>query len=269
MDARKKIMTTNYKNIVVHYTVSGKGRAVVCLHGFLENLGMWDEIAKVLSLKYKVICIDLLGHGQTENLGYIHTMEDQARMVKHVLSEEKIRKSLIIGHSMGGYIALAFAELFPENVKGICLLNSTPFPDDEEKKRNRDRAVVAVKRQHNNFVKLAIPNLFSEENRQRLKKEIDQVSQEALKTSTQGIAAALEGMKIREDRSRFLYQTDFPVLVVISKNDPAIDVVNLEEQVRSSKAQNLILWDGHMSHIENTHDVIHGLSKFCKEIYKS
>ena len=262
-------MITVYKNINVHYTVSGKGRAVVCLHGFLENLHMWDEISKVLALKYKVICIDLLGHGKTESLGYIHSMEDQAKMVKSVLNEQKIRKCIIIGHSMGGYIALAFAELFPQNVKGICLLNSTPAPDNEEKKKNRDRAVIAVKKQHTNFVKMAIPNLFSEENRFRLKKEIDAVTKEALNTSVQGIAAALEGMKIREDRSRFLYQTDFPVLVVISKNDPAIDVVNPEEQVRSSKAQNLILWDGHMSHIENTHEVIHGLSKFCKEIYKS
>jgi pimeloyl-ACP methyl ester carboxylesterase len=262
-------MTTNYKNINVHYRVSGKGRSVVLLHGFLENLHMWDEISKVLSLKYKVICIDLLGHGKTESLGYIHTMEDQAKMVKFVLNEQKIRKSIIIGHSMGGYIALAFSELFPKNVKGICLLNSTPAPDDEEKRKNRDRAVIAVKKQHTNFVKIAIPNLFSEENRYRLKKEIDLVTKEALKTSVQGIAAALEGMKIREDRSRFLYQTDFPVLVVISKNDPAIDVISLEEQVRTSKAQNLILWDGHMSHIENTHDVIHGLSKFCKEVYKS
>ena len=149
------------------------------------------------------------------------------------------------------------------------MLNSTPAPDNEEKRKNRDRAVIAVKKQHTNFVKMAIPNLFSEENRHRLKKEIDAVTKEALKTSVQGIAAALEGMKIREDRSRFLYQTDFPVLVVISKNDPAIDVIDLEEQVRSSKAQNLILWDGHMSHIENTHEVIHGLSKFCKEVYKS
>ena len=262
-------MTTDYKNIKVHFTVSGKGRSVVLLHGFLENLGMWDEISKVLSLKYKVICIDLLGHGKTESLGYIHSMEDQAKMVKFVLNEQKIRKSILIGHSMGGYIALAFAQLFPKNVKGICLLNSTPAPDNEEKRKNRDRAVIAVKKQHTNFVKMAIPNLFSEENRHRLKKEIDAVTKEALKTSVQGIAAALEGMKIRGVRSRFLYQTDFPVLVVISKNDPAIDVIDLEEQVRSSKAQNLILWDGHMSHIENTHEVIHGLSKFCKEVYKS
>ncbi|MFD1314132.1 alpha/beta fold hydrolase [Namhaeicola litoreus] len=262
-------MTSTYKNISVHYTVSGKGRSVVLLHGFLENLGMWVEIAKVLSLKYKVICIDLLGHGKTESIGYIHTMEDQAKMVKFILNEQKIRKSVFIGHSMGGYVALAFAELFPKNVKGLCLLNSTPAPDDEEKRKNRDRAVIAVKKQHTNFVKLAIPNLFSEENRHRLKKQIDAVTEEALKTSVQGIAAALEGMKIREDRTKFLHQSDFPILVVISKNDPAIDVYHLEKLVRASKAQNLILWDGHMSHIENTQEVLHGLSKFCKEVYKS
>ncbi len=74
-----------HKKTNVHFTVSGKGSAVVLLHGFLENGTMWGEIASVLSEKHKIICIDLLGHGKTENHGYIHTMEDQAEMVKAVL----------------------------------------------------------------------------------------------------------------------------------------------------------------------------------------
>jgi len=104
--------TFQYKNISISYAVSGKGSAVVLLHGFLENKTMWHKIKKVLSKKYKVVSIDLLGHGKTESLGYVHTMEDQAEMIKAVLNHLKLRKYVLIGHSMGGYISLAFAKKF-------------------------------------------------------------------------------------------------------------------------------------------------------------
>jgi len=115
----------NYKNIQIRYTSTGKGRVVVLLHGFLENLNMWDTIVPKLAKKNRVITIDLLGYGKSENLGYIHTMEDQAQLVKAVLKHLRLRKYILIGHSMGGYISLAFAELFPHSLKGLCLLNST------------------------------------------------------------------------------------------------------------------------------------------------
>lgn len=98
-----------YKNTAVHFSDYGKGTAVVLLHGFLENQTMWDDTVAVLSKKYRVITIDLLGHGLTENLGYIHTMEQMAEAVREVLVHLKVRKSFFVGHSMGGYVALAFA----------------------------------------------------------------------------------------------------------------------------------------------------------------
>src|SRR5690606_33729582 len=106
--------TLSYKNIAINYTDQGKGTAVVLLHGFLENLHMWDSLKNELSRKYRVIAIDLLGHGKTDCLGYIHSMEDNADCVHAVLSELRIRKAVLAGHSMGGYIALAFAELYPD-----------------------------------------------------------------------------------------------------------------------------------------------------------
>jgi len=96
--------------------------------------------------KNRVITIDLLGHGNSECLGYIHSMEDNADMIHEILSELRIRKAIFVGHSMGGYVALAFAELYPETVKGIVLLNSTSRADSEERKLNRDRAIKVVKK---------------------------------------------------------------------------------------------------------------------------
>jgi len=223
---------------------------------------MWNEIHPQLAKNNQIICIDLLGHGETGNLGYIHSMEDQANMVKFVLDHLKLEKYILIGHSMGGYVSLALAELYPKNINGICLMNSTAQPDDEEKRKNRDRTIKAVKKYPETFVRLAIPNLFSEENRKILIPEIKQVTKEALKTSLQGIVAALEGMKIREDRTSILQTKDFPVLMVISKKDPALEYQPLIDQTKNTPVIIQEFPDGHMSHFENKNELIEVFKKF-------
>ena len=112
-------MTFSYKNTSVHFTSKGTGRTLVLLHGFLENSSMWDVISESLLKKYRVVCIDLLGHGATENHGYIHTMQEQAEMVVAVLKHLRLRKYIIVGHSMGGYIALEVSKIVSKNIKGL------------------------------------------------------------------------------------------------------------------------------------------------------
>ena len=163
--------TIIYKNTKISYTDQGKGTAVILLHGFLENKTMWDNYILPLSKNHRVITIDLLGHGQTECLGYVHAMEDQADMVYAILIFLRLRKVILVGHSMGGYVALAYAELYPDYVKGVFLLNSTARADSNERKNNRDRAIKAVKQNYSNFVRLSISNLFSEDNREKLEME--------------------------------------------------------------------------------------------------
>ena len=170
-----------YKNTKISYSDTGKGNAVVLLHGFLENQKMWQDLVPELCKKYRVVTIDLLGHGETECLGYVHSMEENAEVVRAVLSKLRIRKAIFAGHSMGGYVALAFAELYPAIVKGLVLLNSTSKADSEERKTNRDRAIKAVKKDYTAFVRLSITNLFSEENREKMIDEIEKVKLEALK----------------------------------------------------------------------------------------
>lgn len=236
------------------------------LHGFLENRQMWDFFVSELSKKYRVIAIDLLGHGGSECLGYLHTMEDQADMVHEILSELRIKKVLFAGHSMGGYIALAFAELYPEMVKGIALVNSTSRADSEERKQNRDRAIKAVKKDHTAFVRLSIANLFSEANRERLSEAIEQVKMQALQTPLQGIVAALEGMKMRKDREVLLHFGPYPVVLVLGKNDPVLPYEETAAQVDSTKASLVTFPDGHMSLIENRDDLLQTLTDFFKKI---
>ena len=258
--------TTTFKNTKISYTDQGKGTALVLLHGFLENQSMWKAFIPELAKKYRIITIDLLGHGETECLGYVHTMEDQADMVHHVLHELKIRKAVLIGHSMGGYVALAFAELYPGNVKGIVLQNSTSRADSEERKANRDRAILAVKQNYSAFIRMSIANLFSEDNRERLTDTIEEVKSEALKTPLQGIVAALEGMKIRKDREAILHFASYPIQLILGKKDPVLNYTENLEQIEGTQVQLTTFEDGHMSHFENKNDLLYTLTKFLNQL---
>lgn len=255
-----------FKNTSISYSETGKGTAIVLLHGFLENQSMWDNYIATFSKKNRVITIDLLGHGETECLGYVHSMEDNADVVHAVLSELRIRKAILVGHSMGGYVALAFAEMYPENVKGLILLNSTARADSEERKLNRDRAVRAVKQSFINFISLSIANLFSEKNRERLVNEIESVKNKALKTPLQGIVASLEGMKIRKDREVLLHLTAFPKLLILGEKDPVLPFEETKQQIDDTEVQLVTFPDGHMSHIENQEALTEVLLKFFKSV---
>ena len=243
--------TTHFKNTKISYTEQGKGNAVILLHGFLENSTMWDYLAPVLAKKNRVICIDLLGHGQTDCLGYIHNMEDMADAIHYVISKLKIRKAVFIGHSMGGYVALAFAELYPEMMKGLVLLNSTSRADSDERIANRTRAIKAVKQNYVAAVRMSISNLFSEENREKLISQIEWVREEALQTPLQGIIAAQEGMKLRKDREVILHFSTYPILLILGKKDPVLNYEENVEQIDGTKVKLISFNDGHMSHIEN------------------
>jgi pimeloyl-ACP methyl ester carboxylesterase len=258
--------TLLYKNTQISYSDTGKGTAVVLLHGFLENKTMWDFYVSELSKKNRIITIDLLGHGETESLAYIQTMEENADMVHDVLSKLRIRKAILVGHSMGGYVALAFAELYPEKMKGLVLLNSTSKEDSPERKKNRDRAIKAVKKDYETFIRLSIANLFSEDNREILAKEIEQVKIHALKTPLQGIVASLEGMKIRKDREFLLHTTTYQKLLILGKKDPVLNYEENLEQIKNTDVELVTFPDGHMSSIENQTELLAVFADFFKRI---
>src|SRR5690554_3916601 len=110
---------------MLNFKVEGKGNPVVLIHGYLENMQMWEDYAKQLSKDFQVIRMDLPGHGDSAVLNEIHSMELVAREIKEVLDFLKITKTLVVGHSMGGYVSLALTELFPEKVKALVLMNSS------------------------------------------------------------------------------------------------------------------------------------------------
>jgi pimeloyl-ACP methyl ester carboxylesterase len=251
-----------YKNTVINYSDIGQGSAIVLLHGFLENMSMWDFCIATLSKNNRIISIDLLGHGKTDCLGYVHTMEDQSDMIFTLLQNLKIKKATFIGHSMGGYVALAFAEQYPKNIDKLALLNSTSKADSAEKVNNRNRAIKAVKHNYSNFVRLSVGNLFSTDNQTRLANEIESVKLEALQTPLQGIIAALEGMKIRKDRETIFHDLKCSKLLILGEKDAVLDFEATKIQAENSDITLVPLSGGHMSHIENQEELLSILMRF-------
>lgn len=254
-----------YRSVNFSYSDEGKGTAIVLLHGFLENRLMWEEFSNSLPKSYRKIAIDLPGHGDSENLGYIHTMEDMAAMVKALIDHLKIKKHFCIGHSMGGYVTLALAEKYPDQIRGLVLMNSTSRADTEQKKINRDRAVVLAKKSHKTYIRLSIPNLFRPKNRKIFAQELKEVKKQALKTSKQSVIAAIEGMKIRPDREVLLHFSPYPVMLIAGQADPVLDFKDLKEQMQAEKVVGLTTANGHMSHIEDKDLIFNALKRFIKE----
>lgn len=255
-----------YKNAHIAYSDEGTGKVVVLLHGFLENSNMWQYLQPKLIKQYRVICIDLLGHGKSESVGYVHTMEEMADAVYEVLHQLNIEKAIFVGHSMGGYVSLAFADLYPEMMNGLVLLNSTTYADSDERKANRDRAIKAVKHNYKAAISMSIANLFSEANREKLITEINWAREEALETPLQGIVAAQEGMKLRKDRERLLHNTSFAKMLILGKKDPVLDFNENKLQVNGTEVELISFEDGHMSHLENKNELEKTLLDFLKNI---
>jgi len=256
----------SYKNIDVSYSDQGKGPVLLLLHGFLENKKMWLTIQPELLKRNRVICVDLLGHGKTGNLGYIHKMEDQANMILALMKSLRLRKYALIGHSMGGYVAMALAAKNTPAIRGIFLMNSTPAGDTLEKQKNRDRAIAAVKKNYKTFVKISIPNLFSAENQVRLKPQITAVTKEALAMNLQGIISALEGMKIRADHTTFLQEANLVKYMLIGEADPVLNKDKLLKLAALVEATTVVLPGGHMSHLEDKIGLLGALKKFTASV---
>lgn len=244
-------MVTSYRQAEIHYESYGKGKTVVLLHGFLENSSIWEEFVPEIAKNHQVVTIDLLGHGKTGCVGYIHTMEEMAEAVHAVFLDLKISDAAFIGHSMGGYVSLAFLEKYSEKVRSITLLNSTPEPDSEERKENRDRAIDLVKRNPQAFISMALSNLLTSENNKKFAKELQKLKGEALKMPKQGIIAALEGMKVRKNRSKILKFSKKEKYIIAGKEDPVLAYKSAESTAKYCECRFLALNGGHLSFIED------------------
>ena len=250
------------KNCCLRYNVSGSGPVIVLLHGYLENLFVWDTITPALEKTFTVLRVDLPGHGKSECSESEISMEFMAGCVRQLLDKLNIKKIFLIGHSMGGYVSLAFTEMFPELLSGVCLFHSNPYADSSEKKTSRLADVdVVLNGGKEDLANRAIPNLFASQNLQKFSGEVERVKSIARATSNDGVIGALKGMANRPDRSDVIINTEVPVSFILGKYDKLIPP-DLVEKMKTSfkKARFLILKNsGHMGYIEEPNQAIEAI----------
>ena len=261
-------MNVQFRRAPVHFTVEGDGPVVVLLHGFLEDSSIYGSMARSLSASYRVVCIDLPGHGLSGVVGYRHSMEDMASAVRHVLDTLGIESCTLVGHSMGGYVALAFAELFPMKTDGLVLFHSTALADSETKLKDRERAIAVVRKNAEAFVRSSIPMLFAEDSRVRLGGEIDALVARAAKFYARGIVANIRGMMARPDRTHLLRDANHPTLIIQGALDSVIPTETIMAQAALSPNVRLEILEGigHMGHLEAPVDCLRLIVSFLAEI---
>jgi len=252
----------------IFYGEEGEGKSIVLLHGFTESSRIWKNFSRQLSQKYRVIVIDLPGHGKSECVEGVHTMELLADVVHAVLKKVRAGRCLLIGHSMGGYATLAFAGKYPKMLSGFGLFHSHCFADSPEEMESRNRTISIVNMDKFSFIAQFIPGLFPIEVHEKYAKDINKLVQRAAKMHKQAVIAALEGMKVRKDQTMVLRTTPLPVLFILGMKDSRAPVSRFWEMVTLPALSEILLLRncGHMGYIEASEETLAMVEGFANTV---
>ena len=246
--------TLTVEGRTVHYRDEGRSNTptLVLLHGFLQNLDVWSSYVLSYMHRLRVITIDLPGHGLTDTFCDVHTTDFMAHIVKEVLNACGVDQCVMVGHSMGGYVALAFAEKYPYSLRGLGLVNSHAMADSESHRAAREEVCRQVHDNRAAYIVGFIPSLFDDSRRAALSKDIKDLQDQSLETTAASIVAAQRGMMQRPSRIAVLQQLDLPVYFVYGKNDPRIPIeVAVTQTLLPRHSEALLLSDvAHMAFIE-------------------
>ena len=228
-------------------------KCVVLLHGYLESMLVWEDFIPYLYKEVRVITLDLPGHGISVVTGEIHTMDFLADTIADALKALRIEKCTLVGHSMGGYVALAFCERHSEMLDGLVLFSSTPNPDTPEKAENRRREIALVKAGKKDMLARVAPAAgFAEQNRTRMRDYIEDLTEQVFITEDEGIVALLNGMIARRDQNEMLRRSPVPQLFILGKKDNYIPP-EAAEKIIAEHPQAKVVWlenSGHMGFLE-------------------
>lgn len=257
---------TTFRKAKIRYSNEGKGRAIVLVHGFPLNLQVWEEYSAELSKHFRVITLDLPGFGESENIGYVHSMELMAQCVKEVMDNLGLRRYILVGHSMGGYAGLAFGELFPDNLRGLVMFHSSSYKDSDEKKIDRERSIETIKKKRKSYLKVFTGNMFAKSKDAHLKK----VQEIANTASARALVAATEGMKNRKDREIILRFAQYPVLFIYSKKDKIFKLETVLPQTETPADKEVLILEnaGHMGFYEAKDETLNAIIKFANRCFR-
>lgn len=234
----------------IHIADSQRGdKCVVLLHGYLESMLVWDEFAALLKESVRVVTIDLPGHGVSMVTSQVHTMEYLAECVALAMEALGIERYSVVGHSMGGYVALAMVEKYASRLESIVLLSSTTSADSQEKCDRRRREIELIKAGKKNMLARLVPHAgFAPENVKRLKDYIEDIGELILMTEDEGVIAILGGMIERKSRGELLRQSGVPHMFIFGRHDYYIPVETAEEMIAADPTARVV-WLEHSGHM--------------------
>lgn len=277
--------TCTWSNGTIHYQIYGDGIPVVLLHGFGEDSSIWDHQVEVLKKSFKLIVPDLPGTGKSTWSSMVNgewsienlqdnkidhspfSIDSLADAIYAMIQHETIGSCYLLGHSMGGYIALAFAEKHASLLKGFGLIHSTAFADSDEKKKNRLRGIELMEQYGGySFLKTTIPNLFGERFKKAFPDQVETLIEKAATFATPSLQAYYQAMMTRPDRTHVLKGNPLPVLFVLGTEDIAAPLNDVLQQTHLPLLSYIHILEGigHMGMWESTERLNGYLSEFIQ-----
>ncbi|KAB7730317.1 alpha/beta fold hydrolase [Rudanella paleaurantiibacter] len=205
-------------------------KTVVLLHGHGVDSSIWDTLYTELAQDYQLVKPDFSG------LANHTTIEAYAEYLYSMLQAAQIDQAVLVGHSMGGYVALAFAEYHPDLVSGLVLFHSTVFADDEERKAKRQAAIEQIQQQGSRaFVEETVPKMVAPAHREKRHELVANRIEIGAQLPPDALAAGVRAIAARPDRSAVLQRATFPVLVIAGKED---NLVPFEKSIQMADLLN-------------------------------
>jgi len=251
------------------YELRGEGIPVMLLHGFTEDRRIWDPVIAGIENKYNWILPDLPGSGQSLFNSRLGGLNEFSEMIPAIMDQEKIPELVLIGHSMGGYISLAFAQNHPDKIKGLGLFHSSAYADSEEKKESRNKNILFIRKNGTvPFVNQAIPSLFSENFKSQNPEEIRSIIDRYTNFTPDSLVQYLEAMKQRPSRKEVLTSITKPVLFIMGEEDKAVPLKDALEQCHLPQISyiHILTHSAHMGMIEETSLCNSILDRFLEQI---
>jgi len=234
----------------IFFRERGQGTPVILIHGFCETLHIWDGFADQLSEDARVISIDLPGFGNSPLPPMPFSIDEIAEIVLAWLKDRNIKDPVLIGHSLGGYVALAMAAAEPSSSKCMVLFHSSIYADTNEKKTNRDKVIDFVSSNGvEPFIQTFVPSLFYNKHHH----EIGRVKEICLKTPVPTLIEYTRAMRDRPSREDFFLSYPGHSLIIAGDKDEIIPLeVSKKMASTGLKSNLLVLKDtGHMGMLES------------------
>jgi hypothetical protein len=261
--------STRFRNCF--YQKIGKGQPVFLLHGFGEDAAIFENQIDELQNTFELIIPDFPGSGLSSICDEEMSMELFADFVNEIVEQQKFHKIILLGHSMGGYITMAFAEKYQHKLFAFGLIHSSAYPDDEAKKETRRKSIKLIENDGKEiFLKPMIPNLYSEESKLICQLEMQKHLSMALNISTKALIGYYQAMINRADKRHVLKSATIPVLFVIGKKDNAIPYLQIVEQVSMPAIAKVEILEkvGHTSMYENKKALNRIINNFCLYVFR-